>query len=62
MVQSVIITFGFDEPVKARADRLRGFFATRYGEYTLIHHHLKNNRLLYRSPVIQYKVIQKTPL
>ncbi len=60
-VRTVILNFIFDEPVPARADKLRGFFANRFGEYTLVHHHLAGNYLLYRCPLIQYKVITGKP-
>lgn len=61
-LRTALLTFGFNEPVCARADRLRGFFATHFGEFRLVHHHLEGNRLLYRTPLIQYKVVNRQPL
>ncbi|MEO0022317.1 MAG: CRISPR-associated endonuclease Cas6 [candidate division WOR-3 bacterium] len=61
-VHTAVLTFGFNEPVFARADRLRGFFATHFGEFRLVHHHLDDNRLIYRTPLIQYKVVNRRPL
>ncbi len=60
-VRTVILNFLLDEPIKARPDKLRGFFANYFGEYIIIHHHLANNYLLYRCPVIQYKILDGKP-
>jgi len=61
-LRTALLTFSFNEPVCARADRLRGFFATHFGGFRLVHHHLDDNRLLYRTPLIQYKVVNRQPL
>lgn len=61
-IRTVILNFTCDEPVKARADKLRGFFASRFGEYTLVHHHLGDKHLLYQTPLIQFKIVEGKPL
>ena len=37
--------------------KIRGYFGRRYDDYILLHHHLKNNKFLYRYPLVQYKKI-----
>lgn len=54
--KTLIFNFTCDESIKGTADKLRGYFANNFGEYTLIHQHLNNNELLYKSPLIQYKI------
>lgn len=60
-VKSLIFHFTCDGPVKGTPDKLRGFFADQFGEYTLIHQHLTDNKLLYRAPLIQYKIVNGKP-
>lgn len=61
-VKTLIFHFTCEESVRGTADKLRGFFADKFGEYTLIHQHLNNNELLYKAPLIQYKIIDGNPL
>lgn len=60
-VKTLIFNFTCDDSVKGTADKLRGFFADRFGEYTLIHQHLRDNELLYKAPLIQYKIFNGKP-
>jgi hypothetical protein len=60
-VKTLIFNFVCDETVKGTADKLRGYFASRFGEYNLIHHHLNNDKLLYKAPLIQYKMLDGKP-
>jgi hypothetical protein len=60
-VKTLIFNFTCDESVNGTADRLRGFFANKFGEYTLIHQHLTDNELLYKAPLIQYKIFNGKP-
>ncbi|HOK57846.1 MAG TPA: CRISPR-associated endonuclease Cas6 [Methanothrix sp.] len=50
-----------DSHVKEDAAKLRGFFATSFNDQTLLHHHF-TDRLIYRYPLIQYKIIQGVPV
>ena len=61
-MQIKILFFNFicEEFIKGIGDKLRGYFANKFGEYVLIHHHL-NNKLLYKSPLIQYKILNGKP-
>ncbi|MBS4059455.1 MAG: hypothetical protein KG029_03565 [Bacteroidetes bacterium] len=60
-VKTLIFRFTCDESIKGSADKLRGFFADKFGEYTLIHQHLNDNELLYKAPLIQYKILDGKP-
>ncbi len=61
-VKTLYFHFTCDEPLKGAADKLRGFFADKFGEYTIIHQHLNDNELLYKAPLIQYKIFDGKPL
>ena len=54
------LTLSSDQPIKGTAAQLRGFFATKFTEYTLLHQH-DAGTLVYRYPLVQYKVIDETP-
>lgn len=41
--------------------KFRGYLASEYKNYTLIHNHLENGRLRYAYPLIQFKVIDSQP-
>jgi len=60
-VKTLYFYFTCDDSVKGTADKLRGFFADRFGEYVLIHQHLNDNELLYKTPLIQYKIFDGKP-
>lgn len=42
--------------------KLRGAIATKFPGYSLLHHHIEKNRLLYMYPKIQYKTINGSPM
>ena len=44
------------------ASKLRGFFATKFNEYALLHQHKDVDKLLYRYPRVQYKILNNTPV
>jgi len=54
------LTLSSDQPIEGTAAQLRGFFATKFTEYTLLHQHDAGG-LVYRYPLVQYKVIEGTP-
>jgi hypothetical protein len=60
-VKTLFFNFICDEFVKGTADKLRGYFANKFVDYTLIHHHLNNNELLYKFPFVQYKIFDGKP-
>ena len=48
--------------IKEDASKLRGFFATKFNEYALLHQHVDVDKLLYRYPKVQYKILDNTPV
>jgi hypothetical protein len=41
--------------------QLRGFFATKFNEYALLHQH-NTDKFIYNYPLVQYKMIHKKPI
>jgi hypothetical protein len=60
-VKSLIFQFNCEQTLKTTPDKLRGFFANNFGEYTLLHNHLNDNKLFYKTPLIQYKILDNMP-
>ncbi len=55
------LTFGSDNKIKGDAAKLRGFFATRFNEYQLLHQH-DVDRFIYKYPLVQYKMVNGAPM
>lgn len=55
------VSFELDKKSTVKPAELRGFFATKFNEYILLHHH-RPDGLLYQYPFVQYKVIDKRPI
>jgi hypothetical protein len=47
--------------MRGDAAKLRGFFATSFNEYSLLHQHI-TDKLIYKYPLIQYKMPGGNPL
>ena len=60
-VKTLVFDFTCHESVSGMPDKLRGYFANRFGEYALIHQHLNDKELLYKAPLIQYKIFNGKP-
>jgi len=56
-LKTLRLTLKSDRPVEENAAKLRGFFATRFNEYALLHQHIDVDKLLYKYPRIQYKIL-----
>ena len=56
-----ILTLSWDRPIEGTASQLRGYFATKFNEYLLLHQHLAD-KFLYRYPLVQYKFVEKKPM
>ena len=61
-LKTLRLTLKSTRPVAESAAKLRGFFATRFNEYALLHQHINVDKLLYRYPRIQYKILDGVPL
>jgi len=55
------LTLHSDTPMCGDATKLRGFFATSFNEHALLHQHV-TDKLIYKYPLIQYKMLDRTPL
>jgi hypothetical protein len=55
------LTLHSDAPMHGDATKLRGFFATSFNEHALLHQHV-TDKLIYKYPLIQYKMLQGSPL
>ena len=45
----------------AQIHKFRGFVGNLFKDYDLIHNHMSNGNPIYRYPLIQFKLIEKTP-
>jgi len=60
-LQTLTLTLESAEKMKESAPQLRGFFATKFNEYQLLHQH-DADKLIYKYPLVQYKIIDHTPM
>jgi hypothetical protein len=60
MIKVARLTFITEDKFNKRAaEKLRGFFSTLYREEDLFHNHLDEKKVIYRLPLIQYKIIDE---
>lgn len=59
-VTTLTVQFMLDRKAIGTASQLRGFFATKFQEYVLLHHHNPDG-LVYQYPLIQYKMLAGVP-
>lgn len=55
-----LLTLISTRPIQESGAQLRGFFATKFNEYNLLHQH-NTDKFIYRYPLVQYKTINRTP-
>lgn len=55
------LTLHSDAPMRGDGAKLRGFFATSFNEHALLHQHV-TDKLIYKYPLIQYKMLPEGPL
>lgn len=60
ILHTFTLTLGSTRPIHGSAHQLRGFFATKFNEYTELHQH-NADKFIYRYPVVQYKMIGNVP-
>jgi hypothetical protein len=60
-LKTLEMTFEGSEEFRGDANQIRGFFASKFNEYDLLHNH-NTDRFCYRYPLVQYKVLDRTPL
>jgi hypothetical protein len=54
------LTLKSTQPIRGSSVQLRGFFATKFNEYVLLHQH-NTDKFIYNYPLVQYKMINKMP-
>ena len=59
-IDILILRLKSNRNMKINGAKLRGYFATAYNDRKLFHHH-DGDSFIYRYPLVQYKVIGKTP-
>ncbi len=60
ILHTFTLTLNSTIPIQGSASELRGFFATKFTEYTELHQH-NADKFIYRYPVVQYKIINDVP-
>lgn len=58
VVSAVLVT---DRPVMETASMLRGYIGRRFAEYKILHNHQEKG-YTYKYPLVQYKLLQCTPI
>ena len=60
ILHTFTLILGSTRPIHGSAHQLRGFFATKFNEYTELHQH-NADKFIYSYPVVQYKMIGNVP-
>jgi len=60
-VKTLTLTLVPDRKIGTNASKLRGFFATKFNEYTLLHQH-NCDKVIYMYPLVQYKILKGVPM
>jgi len=61
-LKTLFLILKTSEKVKEDASKLRGFIASRFKEYPILHHHIEEVGYLYTYPRVQYKIIEGAPI
>ncbi|MFZ3384314.1 MAG: CRISPR-associated endonuclease Cas6 [Candidatus Methanoperedens sp.] len=60
-LKTFTLTLVSNRHIEGTSTQLRGFFATKFNEYTLLHQH-SADKFIYRYPLVQYKMINSAPM
>ena len=60
-LKTFTLTLASNRPIEGTSTQLRGFFATKFNEYTLLHQH-SADKFIYSYPLVQYKMINSAPV
>ena len=60
-LKTFTLTLASTRPITGSAPELRGFFATKFNEYSLLHQH-SADKFIYSYPLVQYKMIGGAPM
>lgn len=50
-----------DKKVEEYAEKLRGYVGNEFSQYSILHHHAKE-KYIYSYPLVQYKILEGTPI
>lgn len=59
-LKTFTLTIKSSQSIRGSSVQLRGFFASKFNEYTLLHQH-NTDKFIYAYPLVQYKMIHKVP-
>lgn len=60
-LKTFTLTLASTRPIEGTSAQLRGFFATKFNEYSLLHQH-NADKFVYSYPLVQYKIIEDMPM
>ena len=61
LVKTFTLTLASTRPIQGTSAELRGFFATKFNEYSLLHQH-NADKFIYSYPLVQYRMINGVPM
>ncbi|MBU4319606.1 MAG: hypothetical protein KJ739_00740 [Nitrospinae bacterium] len=62
-IKSIELWLGTDSGISSNdAEKIRGYIGRKFIDDSFLHHHTENNKLIYRYPIVQYKIIDGNPL
>jgi hypothetical protein len=59
--ETIIIKFEDNQVNRRDAPKIRGYIAAKFPEYVELHHH-SDQGIIYRYPLIQYKIVNNSPI
>jgi len=59
-LKTITLKLESDKQIEGKAYQLRGFFASKFNEYILLHQH-QQDKFIYTYPLIQYKMLDDVP-
>ncbi len=60
-LKTFTLTLASTRPIQGTSSELSSLFATKFTEYSLLHQH-SADKLIYRYPLVQYKMIDGAPI
>ncbi len=58
----LVLVLNTGKVVEEEATKLRGYIASKFKEYPILHHHIEEAGYLYTYPKVQYKILGGTPV
>lgn len=61
-INTATLTLKTDKPVTEQATKLRGYIGDKFKDKILLHNHYDKETYLYSYPLVQYQIINQTPV